>query len=161
MPPFKKGEKITDPEILERLAKARQKALEKRQEKAQVKKDNKLLKDLKFKKTQEENEELKEFVNSNKKDKEPEKEVVEVRKKPKSKTYNKKVPKKRIVYVSDNESSDESSEEEVIVEKPKPKKSTPDTNDEESTPPPAPIQKSERELHLDKMFARCYGNSLY
>ena len=113
MPPFKKGEKITDPEILERLAKARQKALEKRQEKAQVKKDNKLLKDLKFKKTQEENEELKEFVNSNKKDKEPEKEVVEVRKKPKSKTYNKKVPKKRIVYVSDNESSDESSEEEV------------------------------------------------
>ena len=41
---YKKGEKITDPAILERLAKARKKALETRRKNAAAKKDAKLLK---------------------------------------------------------------------------------------------------------------------
>ena len=110
--------------------------LETRQTKAQVKKDNKLLKDLKFKKTQEENEELKSFVKSKGNDEEIDssaeiEEVVEVRKKPKSKSKPK--PRKRIVYVSDNEESDHSTDDEIVMKKPlKPKKAAPDTNIDES-----------------------------
>ena len=43
MPPFKRGEKITDPAILERLAKARAKALEVRQNNKKAKDDEKLV----------------------------------------------------------------------------------------------------------------------
>ena len=43
MPPFKKGEKITDPEILQRLAAARAKALEVRTANKKAKEDEKLV----------------------------------------------------------------------------------------------------------------------
>jgi len=173
MPAFKKGEKIVDEAVLERLAKARQKALETRQVKAQVKKDNKLLKDLKLKKTQEENEELKEYVKPKSKAPEEatandvEEEIIEIRKKPKSKSK----PKKRILYVSDHETEEDSSDEEVVVKKSKPKlknltpslegNATSEPIVEKALEPEPIIIKSEREVHLDRMFARCYGNSLH
>ncbi len=54
MPVAKKGEKISDPAILERLAKAREKALETRRANAKAKADAKLVQQLDKKKADEE-----------------------------------------------------------------------------------------------------------
>ena len=127
----KKGEKLTEAQ-LEALARARQRALEVRQEKAQLKRDEKELSQL-------EKEEKKQTVKkrlASIKQPEPEpepeetEEVEEIVEKPvRRKGVLKKAPaKKKVVYV---EESSESEEEQPVVIKRKPKVKTHVISDED------------------------------
>ena len=161
MPPFKKGEKITDQAVLDRLAAARGKALEVRKAKSKARADEKLLADLLSKKQEAEvKEQLEELTNptitktydkkkSQKKqpepesnpesDSEPEQEEIIVKKK-------KKKPKKKVIYVQ--ESDDESVQE-----------------DEEAYRAPSTVEPSKsiepqpdpRKIEIERMYQAVYG----
>lgn len=141
MPPFKKGEKITDPEILQRLAAARAKALEVRTANKKAKEDEKLVATMEKKKKELEVQEKLEALNKpleevkkTQKEEPEEEEIVVVKKKRK--------PKKKIVYV--NESDDESVEENQVAY------STPSTS-----APPVPVDP--KKAKFDRIFAASYG----
>jgi len=154
MSPFKAGEKITDPVVLERLAKARAKALEVRQANKKLKDDEKLLQQKEKKKKALEVSEKLDAMNkpsasaspqsSPKKEdtrveSEPEEEVIVVKKK-------KKPPKKKVIYV--NESQSESEDE----------YSKPSKAYEPPLERPQPIKPVPKEMsYADKMFAASYG----
>jgi hypothetical protein len=142
--PRKKGDKITDPAVLERLAKAREKALEVRRANSKAKKEEKLLKELEKKKERagitkridehlgkKENVKIEPTkreltIDECKKESSSEEEEIEYRKKPKTKKK-----KKKIIYVSSSDS--ESSEDEIPVRRKK-KRS--------EEPAPAPVAPS-------------------
>lgn len=165
MPVAKKGEKITDPAILERLAKAREKALETRRANAKVKADAKLVQQLDKKKADEEvQSKLKKAIGTTQsvvktetpapvaeekpvpEQEEPEEEVqIEYIKAPKRKP---KPKKKKVVIV---ESETESEEEEVVYKK-KSKRTEPIDIPAASSPP---IHKEEDPL--DVLFNKYYG----
>lgn len=158
----KKGEKISDPVILERLRKAREKALETRRANAKIKADARLADQLDKKKADAEvQSRLKKTIDpapepkTERADKpEPEPEVeIEYIKAPK-----KKPKKKKVVIV---ESSSESEEEEIVYKK-KPKRVQPRETFEppirsqeqrQLTPPPTPIERDP----MDVLFSRLYG----
>jgi hypothetical protein len=147
MPPFKKGEKITDQTVLDRLAAARAKALEVRKAKKQAKADEKLVADLE--KKQKEAEVKEKLDNLTKPKNKPvdkgkeaesepeEEEIVVVKKKPKK-------PKKKVVYVqeSDNESLDD--DEEAY-------------NTPSVVAPSIESQPDPREVELERMYQATYG----
>ncbi len=165
---YKKGEKITDPAILERLAKARKKALETRRKNAAAKNDAKLLKAIE--KQRERDAVQTKLRNATKKPEltrqvatsepkpapapvskpAPVEEKVIVRHAPPSgavrKARKKPRRRKRYVYVSESESS----EDERPVRAPQPQR--------RPYAPPAPKPKSRREQMLDRMYTATYGN---
>jgi len=172
MPPFKKGEAITDPIVLERLSKAREKAVETRKAKAQAKRDEKLVTQIEEKKKRQATQDkLKELIEQPKeepptyeeatkeepkpnlkksptkqdlqKEDEPEEDVeIEYMKVPKKKPAK----KKKIVYV---EESDEEPEEEVrYVKKPSKEKFITEERVKQMQPP----------NQLDLLYQRYYGN---
>ena len=182
MAPFKKGEMISDPVVLERLQKAREKALETRRAKAQEKKDMKLAEDIENrKKVTEARNKIKKTLNI---DDDPPKEdpptyeeatkeetpAPNLKKSPTKHDLQEedepeveyiKVPKKtkpkkkKIVYVEESESEEE---EEVEYVKKKPKK--------KAVPPPEPTpprekfdypRQSPQETLLDNLYRKYYG----
>lgn len=166
MPVAKKGEKITDPLILERLAKAREKALETRRANAKMKADAKLAQQLDKKKADEEvQSKLKKalasggtepVVNTETSQKtsekpapepeEPEEEVqIEYIKAPKSR---KSKPKKKKVVIVESET--ESEEEEVVYKKKSKRTSEESKRTEPAAPPPM-------EDPIDVLFNKYYG----
>jgi len=183
---WKKGTKITDPKVLERLQKARVKALETRRANAQKRKAEKELKDLEKKKSaklvQEKLEKLKSSPPDDAKNEQVDvedahKPVEKETKKPKLKR------KKKVRFVeAPNSSSSESSDEIVIRRRkprrrrrrrysyaeydvqeqplrqpPKPLETPPrEEKSEKPMPPPAP-RKSRRELALDALYKKAYG----
>ena len=162
-----KGQTITDPIVLERLAKAREKAVATRKAKAQAKKDEKLVTQIEEKKKRQATQDkLKELIEP---EEAPPKYEDVVKEEPKPKPIKKsptkkdltveddeepeveyikvpkKKPKKKIVYVE--ESDDDEPEEEIRhVRKNKPK---PFITEEHLVEPPS---------HLDIMYQRYYGN---
>ena len=165
MPLARKGEKITDPAILERLAKAREKALETRRRNAQAKKDAKLVQQLDKKKADEEvQSKLKKAIGSTQSvvntetpapvaeekpvpEPEQEEEVqIEYIKAPKRKPK----PKKKKVVIVESESS----EEEEVVYKKKSKRTEPiDIPRPTASPPPT----HKEEDPIDVLFNKYYG----
>ena len=172
MPPIAKGTKITDPIVLERLAKAREKALETRRANAQAKKDAKLVEQLEKKNAQKAvQDRLAAALPSTPKEepKPPEPKpkgtpdkpepppvveedvVVEYMKAPKKP----KKPKKRVVIVESSSASSESEPEPEVVYK---KRARPPTR------APVPAQRRQmteaekKELYIDQLYQRYYGN---
>jgi len=172
MPPVKKGEKITDPVVLERLAKAREKALETRRANAQAKKDAKLVEQLDKKKAQLLVQDRLSAMNQvqdppprkdlqGKDEDGPEAEEAEVQveylkmpKKPK-----KKKPVKKVVFVESSESSASSAEEEEIVYKRRPKTAPSSRAPKQPEPPQrARSAADEQSDMIDRLYQRYYGN---
>ena len=125
----KKGEKVTDPDMLERLKQAREKANEKRKEMAEYKRKQKLLQD----------------IERQKHSKEVDTKLAELTQPPEqpANAEPKKKPTKKVVYVS---SSDSESEEEVVYKrKPKPK-------------PPQPPQPQSQATPQQQYYAKIYSN---
>ena len=150
MPPFKKGEKITDQAILDRLAAARAKALEVRQAKKKAKDDEKLVADLEQKKQAAEVQQKldsltkkkslsKPEIEKNESESEPEEEIVVVKKKPK------KPKKRKVVYVQDSEPESEVDNQEDY-RTPNPKATVPE-----------PPEMDPREAHLEQLYQATYG----
>jgi len=155
MPPFKKGEKITDQAILDRLAAARGKALEVRKAKSKARADEKLLADLLKKKEEAEvKTQLEQLTQSDKKksqkikpeaeanpesDSEPEQEEIVVVKK------KKKKPKKKVVYVEESDNESVEADEEAYR--------TPSA----VAPPSIEPQPDPREVQLERMYQAAYG----
>ena len=184
MAPHPKGQPITDPVVLERLQKAREKALETRRAKAQEKKDMKLAEDIENrKKVTEARNKIKKTLNI---DDDPPKEdpptYEEATKKEETPAPNLKksstkhdlqeedepeveyikVPKKtkpkkkKIVYVEESESE----EEEVEYVKKKPKKKTLPPPEPAPTPPREKFdypRQSPQETLLDNLYRKYYG----
>jgi len=163
MPPFKAGEKITDPAILERLAKAREKALEVRQANKKTKDDEKLLKQMEKKqKAQEVTDKLDAIANpapseskeSAKKkspeptdvESEPEEEIIVVKKK-------KKKPKKKVIYVNESQSESEDEYSKPSKGYVPPAAEATVHNAAQPVVPEAPAPMS----YADKMFEATYG----
>lgn len=147
MPPFKKGEKITDQAVLDRLAAARAKALEVRRAKKQEKADEKLVADLEKKqKAAEVKEKLDELTKPKKKnvsakevesEAEEEEQIVVVKKKAKK-------PKKKVVYVQESDNESVEGDEEAYR--------TPSETPQSIEPQPDP-----REVELERMYQAAYG----
>lgn len=186
---YKKGQKITDPNVLARLQKAREKALETRRANAVKRKEAKEL--AKFEKREHHatvQKKLKAFKEpapipeAPKVDTKPPKhseEKVKIEDKVVSPPRKKKKQKK-VRYVEEEESSS-SSEEEVIVRRRRrprrrsyhePRGRSRNYYEEEERPsppppappppvqkPPPPPQKSRRELAFDSLYSKCYGNT--
>ena len=152
MPPFKKGEKITDQAVLDRLTAARGKALEARKAKSKAKADEKLLADLLSKKAEAEVKEQLDALTADKKksqkkqpepesnpesDSEAEEEEIIVKKK-------KKKPKKKIVYVEESDVESVEENEEAYR--------TPSAAPPSIEPKPNP-----RQIELERMYQAVYG----
>ena len=108
---FKKGQKITDPAVLERLKKARVKALETRRANAQKKKDAKIVNDLEKRKAQKEVE--RKLTQHAAATHQPAPAVAREAspEPPRRKKRLKRKTKKRIVYVTDSSETDSETEE--------------------------------------------------
>jgi hypothetical protein len=161
MPAARKGEKITDPVVLERLAKAREKALETRRANAKMKADAKLADELERKKADAEvQKRIKKTIDPEPPKEEPPKEAAPIPK-PKEeepeqevqieyiKAPKKKPKKKKVVIV---ESETESEEEEVVYKK-KSKRVKNETPQKERPLTPPPIERDP----MDVLFSRLYG----
>ena len=154
-----KGEKITDPAMLERLKLARAKALANRQAKAQAKKDEQLVKEIEDKqKRRATQNKLKELIDPEPKsnsvlelaDPQPKtKAVLEEEEEPEVIIMKKKKkPKKKVVVVEESSSDDEP--EPIIVKKKKKKqpKVVYESDDEPEQPQNTPF---------DDIYHRYYG----
>lgn len=154
----KAGEKIQDKEVLERLAKAREKALEVRRRNAKEKKDAKLLSEMEVRKRAVDvNEKLNKFTTHES----PVSKEQIVEKKMESETEstdepdvvilkkNKKEKKKKIIYVEESSSEDEEPEKVIVKRKRKPQT-------EEKVPESRPM-KSKQDMLIDQMYEKCYG----
>ena len=165
----KKGEKITDPKILERLAKAREKALETRKKNAQARKDEKLL--LAIEKQRGRDEVKKKLTNVTKKKEEPivvieeekeekqeevlpekeEKVQEEEKKKPAlisraTRGKKKQKKRKRYVYVSESESDSSDDNDIPFYDNAASSRRNKQTN-----------MKTRREQLAEHMYRRTYG----
>lgn len=184
---YKKGQKITDPNVLARLQKAREKALETRRANAVKRKEAKEL--AKFEKREHQvtvQKKLKAFKEpapipeAPKVDTKPPKhseEKVKIEGKAVSPPRKKKKQKK-VRYVEESSSS---SEEEVVVRRRRrprrrsyhePRGRSRNYYEEEERPPPPPPappppvqkpppppQKSRRDMAFDNLYSKCYGNT--
>jgi len=179
MTPHPKGTTISDPIVLERLAKAREKALESRKAKAQAKKDEKLVSQIEEKKKRQATQnKLKELIDTPSKEEHehepnapkedsPKYEDVEPPNLKKSKSkpdlhveeepeieymkIPKKPKKKKVVYVEESSSDDEEIE---YVKKPKVKK--------QPKQPSSPTDKFDyprnpQESLVDQLYNKYYG----
>ena len=165
MPAARKGEKITDPVVLERLAKAREKALETRRANAKMKADAKLADQLEKKKADAEvQKRIKKTI-----DPAPETPKEEVPKPPPKeaapepvsqvreeveieyiKAPKKKPKKKKVVIV---QSSSESEEEEIVYKSRKGSKRVKNDTPQQERPAESPIERDP----MDVLFSRLYG----
>lgn len=161
MPAARKGEKITDPVVLERLAKAREKALETRRANAKMKADAKLADQLEKKKADAEvQKRIKKTI-----DPEPEAPKEEAPKPPPKeaapepeqeveieyiKAPKKKPKKKKVVIV---QSSSESEEEEIVYKSRKGSKRVKNETPQQERAIESPIERDP----MDVLFSRLYG----
>jgi len=140
MPPFQKGEKITDPVILERLKKAREKAMEVRKYKKQQKEDEKLVKTLEAKKKHAETKNKIDELTSP----QPEQEVIVVKTK----------QKKKVVYVKPESDSDRDSDVDV------PTASKPSVDAPPTPTPEEPAVPKRGLSKFDRLFHATYGHRM-
>ena len=158
MPAAKKGEKITDPVVLERLAKAREKALETRRANAKMKADAKLADELEKKKADAEVQKRIKKTIDPEPPKEPEPQPKEAAPAPEQeveieyiKAPKKKPKKKKVVIV---QSSSESEEEEIVYKSRKGSKRVKNEAPQQERPlTPPPVEKDP----MDVLFSRLYG----